>query len=826
MDPREEIQKHLADYLSEKGIDTKKLFPCINPDHKDSNPSMKLLPSMDKVYCHGCNITGDIFWVASVMENLPEGGAGWFTDNYLMLAKKYNVEVGPISKEVQVKSQLSKIFNDIVLYLTTTPLSDLAVKEFEDRGWDKNIHENYNIGVIEDTSKFVNYLTQQYNIEELMNAGVLIDQKIKNAGPKVKTLFEENRLIFTIRDPKGSVIGFASRDLLWEKGKSEKYTNLAATKPIDIYKKRRRLYGFDDYLKSSKSGEPLWIVEGYADRITMVQAGIQNCVAVGGTSFTEEHVNELLKNGVTSIIFCFDGDEPGVKRVDAILNRIPLFGLSVKVVFLPENHDPDSYLRVYSIEDFLSLERKTAFEWKLSLVDIREDSLAICKEIIPIIAVTLSATERSVMIETLSEATGIDILAIKADVDYEINKSTELGEESVEAMVKNAIQILKKCDSTADAEQIMRHTADDIADAKLHQKDSILSEHTFLDLIENKIPVVEDEITGSEFKAGSLGKILYQFGPNWSRGGNVIALGGKPNVGKSALVAQLGIELSYHNEDVTVVMLSIDDSANVTTDRVILSLIHEKFGLDTRLELNAISRPNVIRAKYPSFYEEFLKMRADAFQELKSLALQSKFIIKDSMQGSSLPFLSTLVRRYRSKYPDRKIIFILDNFHNLEPSDGGAMVGSETVKTASSRMKRLMERNECSLITTVEYKKIEAYKRPTLNDIAESNGPAYHSKVIMSIYSDLAEHQADGTEENTVHSHTENGKVYPINEIIFSKNKLSSFKGKLWSILYPQLSYYKILDESDIMAPKGYGIQEAIENYTNQGESNAKKEPV
>ena len=157
-----------------------------------------------------------------------------------------------------------------------------------------------------------------------------------------------DRVIFPIHNISGRVVGFGGRTLRTDK-KVAKYQNSPES---DIYNKRRELYGLFFAKKEIQRADYAILVEGYADVISMHQAGVENVVASSGTSLTEDQVR-LLNRFTNNITLMFDGDAAGVKAalrgVDIILKE----GLNVRIVLLPEEHDPDTFARENSSEELV-----------------------------------------------------------------------------------------------------------------------------------------------------------------------------------------------------------------------------------------------------------------------------------------------------------------------------------------------------------------------------------------------------------------------------------------------------------------------------------------
>ena len=154
--------------------------------------------------------------------------------------------------------------------------------------------------------------------------------------------------MFPIRDPRGRVIGFGGRVLGDD---TPKYLNSPET---PLFHKGRELYGLYQVRRKKKQPETLYVVEGYMDVIALAQHGVDNAVATLGTAVTDKPLEKLYRVAAR-LIFCFDGDEAGKKAAWRALEiALPQLreGRQALFNFMPEGHDPDSFIRQYGAEQF------------------------------------------------------------------------------------------------------------------------------------------------------------------------------------------------------------------------------------------------------------------------------------------------------------------------------------------------------------------------------------------------------------------------------------------------------------------------------------------
>lgn len=163
-----------------------------------------------------------------------------------------------------------------------------------------------------------------------------------------------DRIMFPILDDAGSVIGFGGRVL---EGDGPKYLNSPET---DIFQKGRVLFGLTQAAQAIEATRTVFVVEGYLDVVSLAQHGVQNAVATMGTATTGQHVARLM--GLAKrVVFCFDGDDAGrraaARALDVCLPHVTdsTDSTDVAFLFLPRDHDPDSYVRAKGGEAFSDL---------------------------------------------------------------------------------------------------------------------------------------------------------------------------------------------------------------------------------------------------------------------------------------------------------------------------------------------------------------------------------------------------------------------------------------------------------------------------------------
>lgn len=536
-----QLKPYLKDYLQERGIDTSKNFKCINPEHEDNNPSAKLIDSQTnpRVYCFSCGKWYDIVDCTCILEKKPRVGLSWVHETLKYLAEKFKVDVkfADLTDEQIYELDTYRAYR-LAASMIQVQLEgadkrfDLLKKEAEKRGWNEEIMKAEGVGTVPDYLEFRNAL------KVAGFAATFIDEI--DLGRR--DIFNPENMIFTWKDEFGRPIGFTARNMLYEKQKAEadkegrkctshKYNNQRTTGlKCNIFQKGKRLYGID---AAAKAIPPLYIFEGQADVLTARQAGLENCVALAGSSLSTEHVHLLTGLKCYDLILALDADETGQTKQTQILEE-KLAGhrdLRVRLVVLPEGEDPDSFIRREGLDAFKDLATWSAFEWRLMKFNDSEDATAICKQMIPFIVNESSPVEREILCKALSKRTGITLRAIQEELNVLLNaREYEKSRERQEVIDKTVYQLQR---TPTEAELIIQEAGFSLNElSRKHNADALSSEAFLAEVQELK--TLEENNSGEYdgFRFGpDLQNLQDSLCGNWAK--DVLLLyGGKENVGK------------------------------------------------------------------------------------------------------------------------------------------------------------------------------------------------------------------------------------------------------------------------------------------------------
>ena len=310
------------------------------PFHDDTNPSMSVSREKQIYTCFSCHATGNVFTFLmnyehkefnQVLSDLANRVgitlSGFKTKK---MSTKYDewYKIYDLANKYYQNNLLSKEGEGAREYLKNRSIDDETVKEFE---------IGYSLKARDDLTKL---LTMKGHSVDLLNKIGLCseDHDIYNS-----------RLMFPLHDLNGKVIGFSGRIIT--SGKQNKYLN---TKETELFKKGKLLYHYHIAKEEARVKKSVIIMEGFMDIIRASTVGIKNTVATMGTALTKDHIKEI-KRLSNNIILCFDGDEAGVKATLASGELFKSEGIEVKVITLPVEDDPDTYILKNGKEAFLSL---------------------------------------------------------------------------------------------------------------------------------------------------------------------------------------------------------------------------------------------------------------------------------------------------------------------------------------------------------------------------------------------------------------------------------------------------------------------------------------
>ncbi|MFA6902122.1 MAG: DNA primase [Gallionellaceae bacterium] len=316
------------------------------PFHSEKSPSFTVSQSKQFYHCFGCGAHGTA--IGFVMEHAGMG----FVDAVEELARSIGV---PVPREALAPGQVQqKIAPDLYevmqaatrYYREQLKQSPRAIDYLKRRGLNGEIAARFGIGYAPEAWQNLSGITSSYQDSSLVETGLVIEGE---AGKRYDRF--RDRIMFPIVNARGQVIGFGGRIL--DSGEP-KYLNSPETV---LFEKGHELYGLFQAQKAIRNNQQVVVVEGYMDVVALAQHGVGYAVATLGTATTAYHVQKLLRLA-DQVVFCFDGDAAGQRAAwRALENSLPhlVDGKRIGFLFLPKEHDPDSYIRENGTESFEQL---------------------------------------------------------------------------------------------------------------------------------------------------------------------------------------------------------------------------------------------------------------------------------------------------------------------------------------------------------------------------------------------------------------------------------------------------------------------------------------
>ena len=331
IDKRVTLKKAGANYLA-----------CC-PFHQEKTPSFTVSPSKQFYHCFGCGEHGSAISFLIEYEGLT------FVDAINDLANSIGLKVpNDAPQKIENNAENSNLEEIIkiasIYYQKQLRVSPKAINYLKARGLTGEVAKEFSIGYAPEGWQNLKIAFKKYEDESLVKAGLVV----RNEKGKHYDRFR-NRIIFPIYSDKGKIIGFGGRII--DPEDTPKYYNSPET---PLFQKSYELYGLLASRKPIREKGYVLVVEGYMDVVGLAQNGIRNTVATLGTATTAFHIKKLIRY-TQEIVFCFDGDNAGRSAAWRAMNNSLVSvtdNIQLKFLFLPDTHDPDSFVKENSAKEF------------------------------------------------------------------------------------------------------------------------------------------------------------------------------------------------------------------------------------------------------------------------------------------------------------------------------------------------------------------------------------------------------------------------------------------------------------------------------------------
>ncbi|MGE0525654.1 MAG: DNA primase [Bdellovibrionales bacterium] len=321
------------------------------PFHHDKSPSFSVSEAKQVYHCFACKASGNVFTFVQNYQGMT------FPETIEYLAKRASLPLPEVKGDASSSPQdfKSTFFKVNALAgqfyhseLKRLPTSHPARAYLEGRGLNEELVDTYKLGYAPAAWSELSHVfeTKRVPMPAAEQLGLV---KHRTGGKSGYYDMFRDRLIFPIFSPAGQCVGFGGRVL--EKGQQPKYLN---SPDSPVFHKGRVFYGLNHSAKHIRSEDEVIVVEGYMDWLALAKVSIQNVVATLGTAFTPDHA-KLIRRYTNRVLLLFDGDDAGKSAARRSLPVLLSAGLLARGLFLPENLDPDDFIKKYGETDLRRL---------------------------------------------------------------------------------------------------------------------------------------------------------------------------------------------------------------------------------------------------------------------------------------------------------------------------------------------------------------------------------------------------------------------------------------------------------------------------------------
>ncbi len=382
-------------------------FQACCPFHQEKSPSFTVSPTKQFYHCFGCGAHG------SAIGFLMEYSGVGYVEAIRMLADQAGLQVPQADREQSVRPRnepgLAELMQAVTRwYRQQLKQSSRAIAYLKQRGLTGEIAARFGLGYAPDNWQGLAQVVKDYESPALAEVGLVI---VNDNGRRYDRF--RDRIMFPIHSTRGDVIGFGGRIL--DRGEP-KYLNSPETV---LFQKGQELYGLFQARQAIRSAGRVLVVEGYMDVVALAQHGIDWAVATLGTATTPAHVKKLLRQ-TSDVVFCFDGDAAGQRAAwRALEQSLPVLDDTSRLtfLFLPEQHDPDSYVREFGRDAFVSLVEAQGLPLSAYLfrhlterhdLQTEEGRSAFLKELQPLLVQVQAPTLALLLRKRAAELTGLE----------------------------------------------------------------------------------------------------------------------------------------------------------------------------------------------------------------------------------------------------------------------------------------------------------------------------------------------------------------------------------------------------------------------------------
>ena len=783
-----EIKDRLPEYLRmhgtkvpDSGIGKIRCVNYLNHSHGDSHPSASLTKKGNGylLHCFTCGTNMSTIDAAYFIENLPTSGPEFITVTIPRLAFQLGIpfELKKLSK----KDQDRKKCLDAIRSTSDFIIANTNQEILNRRGISAEDSVNYRIG----TGSFSLMLTElrkTYPDSTLRSAGLIDGRDEAAIHSRGDDMFMTNAIIMTICDRYGNPIGFVRRDVEFEtkieKGiSSSKYKNSSSN---DYYNKSRTLYLVHHAAKAIGTSRSVYVFEGYIDVLTAQKNKIDNSVALGGVAFTQEHLKTLVDMGTETVILCLDNDKEGIKStlrtIDSLFkDRKDIF---LKIIVMDEKgEDPDSYIRKFGSDKFMTLRKVDYIEWSIHTSEIEQlDDAEFSRMVAEIVKYTDSPLLQNRYAKCMSDkwpdyTQNVIMEELKFATENSMSKSNLGIDKLVKEMYhqiqyisgESVIPVIEEYLYKIESKRIKVINKRVMQERELEMWDVLKENYT------NQVP---DPILMTCYP-----RMGAKFDLPKTEG--LIIVGGREHHGKSTFMRQIALNIAIENKDILVLYYTLDDSKKQSVQGFLGAMCKVK--MSTVRNFNTPITSDTDKTKI-----------INGFTSMKKLS--GSFKLRDSSDCRSISDIQKDILTMKTIYGSKKIQVFIDALNDLDDYNTGANKRTE-VETAITKLKSMTVRYDCNIWAASHMNKTRG-KKPTIDDLKETGAIAYNADVVILVYNDLV----FAGSASPLKQQAPVGRsypFYPIMEIDTCKNKLTEYRGKKMLLLHSDEGWLEELDHDN-----------------------------
>jgi DNA primase len=437
-----DIVRVIQDYVSLKKKGANWMACC--PFHQEKTPSFSVNPAKDIFYCFGCQKGGSVFNFVMEMERVS------FPEAVKIVAEKTNVALPALVDDQRFEARRQEADEVIQLNLWAlewweaqleggTGAEVRAAREYiAGREITDETRRRFRLGYAPDAwDALSSHLKQRGATQQQIEQSGLVVKK--DAGGFYDRF--RGRLIFPVMDAQGRAVAFGGRTL--QPDGEPKYLNSPET---PAYTKGRHLYGLNLSRDEIRRRKFAILVEGYLDLIIPFQAGVRNVVASLGTALTPEQ-GKLLGRFARKVVVNYDGDRAGVQAAKRAIETLLAEDLEVKVLVLPDNADPDEFIRTNGVEAYQE-RRGKAFPHIQFVLDqaLRDrnlhrpaDKAGAVEEVLPYVRAVRNGIQKREYFDITMDALRVEEPALRRELWQTIKMGASGNQESVRQKVARAV---------------------------------------------------------------------------------------------------------------------------------------------------------------------------------------------------------------------------------------------------------------------------------------------------------------------------------------------------------------------------------------------------